>query len=193
MRLKIIKELYKIFYHDSRGNILLFAMIFGTISMTIIIVGVAGYAISENKASLKKHNREMAFQIADAGVNYYRWHLAHDNFDYYDGNGTSTPGPYVHDYKDKDGNIIGHFSLDITPPPVGSSIVTVQSTGWLDIQPGSQKIYHQRHTLHCAYLCYEQRFAGSHRGHCYHGIGCHRRRYYRTAATRYSQWPAGAI
>ena len=113
-------------------------MIFGTISLTVIVIGLTGYAVSENSASTRKHNSEMALQIADAGVNYYRWHLAHAKTDYYDGNGTSTPGPYVHDYEDKDGNVIGQFSLDITPPASGASIVVIESTGWLTAQPNSQ-------------------------------------------------------
>ncbi|MFA5061581.1 MAG: pilus assembly PilX N-terminal domain-containing protein [Patescibacteria group bacterium] len=124
---------------NKKGNILLFVMVFGTIAFSIIVVGLAGYAISENRASLSKHNREVAFQIADAGINYYRWHLAHSQTDFYDGNGTSTPGPYVHAYSDKDGNVIGHFSLEIGPPPTGSTIVTVTSTGWLDIQPNTKR------------------------------------------------------
>ncbi len=138
MPLDYIKNLFKLFSRDRRGNILLVVMIFGTISVTVIVMGLTGYAISENSASNRKHNTEMALQIADAGVNYYRWHLAHAKTDYYDGNGTSTPGPYVHDYKDKDGNVIGQFSLDITPPASGSSIILIQSTGWLTAQPTSQ-------------------------------------------------------
>jgi hypothetical protein len=134
-----LKKIIKIFQQNRRGNILLFVMVFGAISISIIILGVAGYAIFENKASIKKHNREMAFQIADAGVDYYRWHLAHDKNDYYDGNGTSTPGPYIHNYYDKDGNEIGKYSLSITPPPVGSSVVAIESTGWLNSQPESRR------------------------------------------------------
>ena len=110
-------------------------MIFGTIAFTVIISGVSGYAISENRASARKHNREMAFQIAEAGINYYRWHLAHNKTDFQDG--TSTSGPYLHEYQDKDGNVIGRYSLSITPPLTGSSVVTVESTGWLDSQPES--------------------------------------------------------
>jgi len=132
------KKLQRLFYKDKRGNILLFVMIFGTISLSIIIVGLSGYAIGENTASNKKHNREMALQIADAGINYYRWHLAHAKTDYYDGTSSSTPGPYVHNYTDKDGNVVGRFSLDITPPPLGSSIVVIESTGWLDVQTNSK-------------------------------------------------------
>jgi len=121
---------------NQSGNVLLFVMVFGAISFSLIVLGVSGYAILENRASSHKHNREAAFQIAEAGANYYRWHLAHNKTDYQDG--TGQPGPYVHDFTDKDGNVIGHFSLNITPPD-GSTIVTVESTGWLDSQPESKR------------------------------------------------------
>lgn len=73
-------------------------------------------------------DREKALQIAEAGVNYYQWHLTHFPDDYQDG--TVYPGPYVHDYIDADtGVAVGQFSLVITPPPEGSTVVTIQSTG----------------------------------------------------------------
>ncbi len=128
---KVLKNL------NNRGNILMFVMIFGAIAFSMIVVGVGGYAISENRASNYKQNREMAFQIAEAGVNYYRWHLAHDKTDYQDG--TNASGPYVHVFENKDGDAIGHFSLTITAPPMGSTVVTVASTGWLDSQPNSKR------------------------------------------------------
>ncbi len=72
---------------------------------------------------------EQAFQIAEAGINYYQWHLAHYPADYQDGTGKA--GPYVHSYTDFDTQqSIGQFSLTITPPSVGSTIVTIQSTGF---------------------------------------------------------------
>lgn len=122
---------------DERGNILLFVMIFGIISFSVIVGGAASYAIFENSASAHKQNRESAFQIADAGINYYRWHLAHSKTDFQDGTGES--GPYVHAYTDKDGNTVGYFSLNITPPTVGSTVVTIESTGWLTSQPQSRR------------------------------------------------------
>ena len=134
-----IKKLIKHFHVDKRGNLLLFVMVFGAVSFTIIIGGVAGYAVFENKASVHKHNRELAFQISEAGINYYRWHLAHDSTDYYDGQGVTSTGPYIHEYQDKDGNIIGYFSLGIIPPSIGSSVVTVSSTGWIVKQPESKR------------------------------------------------------
>lgn len=123
---------------NRRGSILLFVLIFGSVASMVIIFGVSGYAIFENKASQMKHNRDSAFHIAEAGISYYRWHLAHNPTDYYDGTG-SGPGPYVHEYDDKDGNLLGYFSLAIDPPLAGSSVVKIRSTGWAVNQPQSKR------------------------------------------------------
>ena len=67
-------------------------------------------------------------QIAEAGVDYYEWHLAHFPTDYQDG--TNNSGPYVHNYTDNDTqNVLGQYSLVITPPVTGSTVVTIASTG----------------------------------------------------------------
>jgi hypothetical protein len=122
---------------NKRGGLLIYVMIFGSVAFTLIISGVAGYAIFENKASNRKHQRDMAFHIAEAGVNYYRWHLAHNPTDYTDGTGEE--GPYVHEYYDKDNNLIGYYSLVIDEPLSGSSVATVRSTGYTVIQPDSTR------------------------------------------------------
>ncbi|MCX6778866.1 MAG: hypothetical protein NTU97_01385 [Candidatus Magasanikbacteria bacterium] len=119
------------------GTILLTALVFGAIAITMIFNGVAVFGVMENKAAHFKHNSEQAFQIAEAGVEYYRWHLAHYGSDYTDGTGGA--GPYVHDYKNKDGQVIGQFSLAITPPAFGSSIVTITSTGYTAEQPNTKR------------------------------------------------------
>jgi hypothetical protein len=80
-------------------------------------------------------NREESMQIAEAGINYYQWHLAHFPSDYKDG--TNASGPYIHDYTDYDTQQnIGKFSLTITPPTTGSTICTIKSTGWTNASPG---------------------------------------------------------
>lgn len=122
---------------DERGNMLLFVMVFGSLAFSIVTMGIAGYAVSENTASRHKENREQALQIADAGINYYRWHLAHNQTDYKDGTGVT--GTYTHAYRDKDGDTIGYFSLGITPPANGSTVVTISSTGWTVLQPNSRR------------------------------------------------------
>lgn len=121
----------------SRGSMLMFVMVFGTLSFAVILLAVSGYAVSENGASRYGKNREQAFQIAEAGIAYYRWHLAHNPTDYTDGTGGA--GPYVHAYTDKDGNTIGHYSLVITPPTATSTILSIESTGWVDSQSQSKR------------------------------------------------------
>lgn len=77
-----------------------------------------------------------AFNIAEAGVNYYLWHMAHDNTDYKDGQTVPAApdpalgyGPYVHDYIDSNAVKQGTYTLWIKPQSAGSTIVTVRSIG----------------------------------------------------------------
>lgn len=79
---------------------------------------------------------QQAFNIAEAGLNYYLWHLNHNNTDYKDGQSTpSTPdpilgyGPYEHDYIDTNGQKLGTYTLYINPAGAGSTIVKVRSIG----------------------------------------------------------------
>ena len=102
-----------------------------------IMLGLISYAVSENRASIYKGNREQALQIAEAGIAYYRWHLAHNKNDYKDG--TEGPGPYTHEYRNKDNDLIGYYSLIVDEPKNGSTIVTLYSTGWLIDQPNSKR------------------------------------------------------
>lgn len=121
---------------NNKGSILLYVMIFGTLAFSFVVIGVSSYALSEYKATVYRENQEKAFQIAEAGVNYYKWHLVHDPFDYQDG--TGAPGPYVHPFKDKNGTEIGYFSLTITTS-TSNSIITVESEGWVKNQEQSKR------------------------------------------------------
>ena len=110
----------------SRGYILLIVLVFGSIG-AYVIGGLTGWAVTDIRASRQSFEREQGIQIAEAGIDYYRWHLAHAPTDYQDGTGVTRK--YIHNFLDKDGNVVGHFSLTITPPPVGSTLVTVVSAG----------------------------------------------------------------
>ncbi|PIQ80123.1 MAG: hypothetical protein COV79_02160, partial [Parcubacteria group bacterium CG11_big_fil_rev_8_21_14_0_20_41_14] len=110
----------------NRGYMLIQVIVFGSIAV-YILSALVGWASINVKATGQTFNREKALQIAEAGIDYYRWHLAHAPTDFQDGTGGL--GPYVHDFRDKDGNIIGQFSLDITPPSLNSTLATVKSTG----------------------------------------------------------------
>ncbi len=114
------------------GTILIQAFVFGMISIVIIgaLISWAGVNIKASRVGVE---REQAIQIAEAGIDYYRWHLAHASQDFTDG--TTTPGPYVHSFFDKDGVKIGTFTLTITPPPTGFTLVKVKSTGNIVADP----------------------------------------------------------
>lgn len=84
--------------------------------------------------SQRQISGEKALNIAEAGVNYYQWHLIKNPNDFQDG--TSDPdGPYVHEYKDPQGEVVGNYSLDITAPTVANPYVTIRSTAWTDEHP----------------------------------------------------------
>lgn len=134
---KQIKDFFSI--QVRRGSsLILFTLVFGTITVSMIVLGVAQYALTEYKASIHTYHRDVALHIAEAGIQYYRWHLAHDSDDFFDGTG-GLPGPYQHEFYDKNGDVLGYFSLEITPPASGSTIVVVKSTGWTTNQPQSNR------------------------------------------------------
>lgn len=116
----------------TKGSIIIEVIAFASIGM-LILSGLVQWALFSVSAAHRNEGREQAALIAEAGVDYYRWHLAHAPTDFQDG--TATSGPYVHDYYTRSGEKIGTYSLAITPPILGSTMVTVRSTGRIDTDP----------------------------------------------------------
>ena len=108
----------------------------------MVIGALSGWSATAIKAGRIAFNREQAFQAAEAGIDYYRWHLAHAPTDYQDG--TNLPGPYVHDLKDRSGDTVAQFSLNIIPPQLGSTIVNIESTGASTKDPTYQRTIRSR-------------------------------------------------
>ena len=123
------------------GYLLVSVLVYGLIG-AILIGGIITWTGSNIRASRDNITREKAFEIAEAGIEYYRWHLAHDPLDFTDGTGAS--GPYVHLYYNKLGEQIGQFTLDITSPATGTTIVTVQSTGETLLEPNKKRAIEAR-------------------------------------------------
>lgn len=122
-----------------KGIMLIGILIFASIAM-LLMTAVIGGAVANLKLSEKIYTKEKAFHLAEAGNEYYRWHLAHANLDFKDGQGATSTGPYVHQMVDKQGMPIGAFSLTITPPIIGSTVVKIQSTGSVASSTSSRKI-----------------------------------------------------
>lgn len=114
--------------NSNSGSMLVYLILIITL-FSLMLFPVISNVTLQIRVINSKVTKEEALQIAEAGVNYYQWHLAHFPNDFKDGQ--TTAGPYVHDYKDFDTQVvIGQFSLEITPPAIGSTIMTVKSTGW---------------------------------------------------------------
>src|SRR3989344_2470822 len=119
-----------------QGQLSISLLVFSAVTV-IMVSGFALWAGSFLNLSLRDFNKASAFSISEAGIEYYRWHLAHAASDFQDG--TGQPGPYIHDFYDKSGNLIGKFKLEITPPPIGSTVATIRSTGTVDGISGLEK------------------------------------------------------
>jgi hypothetical protein len=124
----LVKKMVK----NNQGAMLVMALVFTTL-FTVMAIGITGVIASQHKLGLKKINWNKSLAVAEAGIDYYRWHLAHAPTDYQDG--TGQPGPYLHDYYDNLGNPIGQFSLEITPPDECSTTAIIESTGWMNDDP----------------------------------------------------------
>ncbi|PID31170.1 hypothetical protein CSA80_04025 [Candidatus Saccharibacteria bacterium] len=111
--------------------VLSFILVMGVIATTLMTV-VMGNLLSSGAII----ERRQALHIAEAGVNYYLWHMAHNPTDYKDGNtAPATPdpqlgyGPYVHDYVDANARKEGTYTLWVQPQSNGSTVATVRSKG----------------------------------------------------------------
>jgi type II secretory pathway pseudopilin PulG len=109
------------------------------LALATVMVADVGFATHEQRST-------SALEIAEAGVNYYMWHLSHNSTDYSDGNtqtGNPPYGPFVHTYTDNNGNVLGTYTLYITPPPSGSTVTTVKSIGQVAGFKGTRTILAQ--------------------------------------------------
>jgi hypothetical protein len=121
---------------NQKGMIMSGTIVFGIIAISLIVSLTSWFSVIL-KSSRDILAKEHAFHIAEAGIEYYRWHLAHAPEDFQDGTGQE--GPYIHDVEDKDGNVVGQYSLEIEPPSDGTTIVTITSTGTVLSNPDVER------------------------------------------------------
>lgn len=110
--------------NKSAGYLMILVLVFSGIFFTIIS-GFVGYVITQNKLVNFRYEQQRATEIAEAGLNYYKWYLAHYPGDLT--NGTGVPGPYVHQYKDPvSGIFFGEFSLTVASTTYCGSIASIE-------------------------------------------------------------------
>lgn len=94
-----------------RGYLMLLAIVFGAIFVTVL-GALTGFVITESKTQTNATSAARATAIAEAGLEYYHWFLAHYPNDLT--NGTGQTGPYSIPYSDPEGGQTGTISLGIT-------------------------------------------------------------------------------
>lgn len=125
--------------------LLTFMIAMGIITGAVLEVILNNFTVVGNNV-----NSQRAFNVAEAGLNYYLWHLSHNSTDFKDGQSTpSTPdptlgyGPYVHTYVDSNAVNEGTFTLWIKPQGSGSTIATVRSIGKVNGYSGTRTVQAQ--------------------------------------------------
>ena len=116
----------------SRGAILPIVIVFGAI-LLMLFSGLTNFLVLQQKAGHDEVGREQALEAAEAGLEYYRWRLAHAPTDYL------TTTNIEQDVLDPQGGAIAHYVLTVTPPDACGSSVSVISVGWSLAKPAIKR------------------------------------------------------
>lgn len=129
----------------SRGYFVVLTLVFSAVFLTLLSA-LTGFIFVEKRIQVATESREQALNIAEAGLEYYRWFLAHNPDDLT--NGTGVPGPYVHTVSDPEGGVLGTFSLEIGADSFCGELtsVTIESTGWTATNPTYKRVLSARYT-----------------------------------------------
>lgn len=118
-----------------QGSALVFTLVLVMVISTIFI-SLIQYITSNIRYSLHTARMEESLNIAEAGIHFYRWYVAHEIDGltpaqveaFWDGTAPAPYGvgaAYVADYQG-----VGKYSIEVTPPADGSTDILVKSTGW---------------------------------------------------------------
>lgn len=111
-----------------RGYLMLMVIVFGSILLTVL-GALSSFVLTENKLQSTSTSGSRGLAIAEAGLEYYRWHLAHYPSDLQ--NGTGHAGPYTMPYDDPEGGQTGTISLTVTGNTAcgQTTSIDIRSTG----------------------------------------------------------------
>jgi hypothetical protein len=126
------------------------ALAYGLVIMTavaILMTSIVTFITAQTKYALQNHAKEQAFQIAESGIQFYRWYLAHtvegktatQVADFWAGSPYGVGTPYEAEYSDTAGPI-GKYQIEVTPPQDGSTVVLVTATAWTYRYPSVKRV-----------------------------------------------------
>ena len=130
---------------EKKGSIMVTVLITMSI-VSILFTGIITYVISQINYSSYMVAKENALHVADAGLEFYKWYLSHETeglqmqqilafWEKTDPYPLGVDEPYEADYNDGS----GRYRLTVTPPSDGTSVITVESTGWTYKKPQAKR------------------------------------------------------
>ncbi len=122
------------------GYLLVLVLVFSSIFF-VLLLSFMGYIVTQSKVVSQRAELQRAGDIAEAGLNYYKWYLAHFPND--TTNGTGLPGPYVVPYNDPEEGPIGEFSISIASTTFCGEVASldVTSTGYTYADPSVRRTF----------------------------------------------------
>jgi len=123
-----------IFGRNTRGALLVLVLVMGSVFF-ILVSALIGTVINESQVVDVRIEQQKATEIAEAGLNYYKWYLSHFPGD------TSVDGTtYV--YEDPETGPIGEYVLDIDSTSYCGAIASigVEVTGHTYVNPDAQAV-----------------------------------------------------
>lgn len=110
------------------GSTLTMTLVF-VVMFAVVFAALAGLVSRTYHESVLQAQDETAFQVAEAGLNYARWRLAHNPDDY---------APAERQLVDQFAGVLGTYSLTFATPYPGSTLVAITSVGKTKSQPARQ-------------------------------------------------------
>lgn len=112
-------------------------MVVGFMGVFTLILGMmTSYAFQQAKYGRALYAREQALHVAESGLEYYRWFLAHNPGNLT--NGTGSPGPYTYTMNDPEGSQLGSASLTVEAATQCGQIqwIDITSRATSNLSPG---------------------------------------------------------
>lgn len=117
--------------NKQKGVIITLVLVFGTIFL-FFLAGILGFILVQARQAYQKISWNESLEIAEAGINYYRWCL---------NNEVEEDCEKEKNYFDINGNLVGRFSVDSSAVVSCGQTVEKQiiSTGWTNKFPNIQR------------------------------------------------------
>lgn len=131
-----------------RGSSLAYGLVIMSL-VAILLSSILTFVVSQIRNSLYTSAKEQAFQIAESGIHFYKWYLAHNTDGrttaqiqafWNSGTALGVGSAYEVDYEDpSSGETVGRYSVTVTPPEQGSTMVIARVVGWTDKYPDNTR------------------------------------------------------